>query len=282
MLFHSQDLAEDLERALGSNFKVRIGFQYSEPTVEAAMTEFSLAGYDNIVLLPAFPHYASSTVGTCLARGYSTAAKSFCTPYVSAVPPFFEDADYLSAMKHVIVSKVGMGAKDVDHLLFSFHGLPEAQCTKTDPSGLCLAQPGCCSKMVDANRNCYRAQCFEAARRLACELGVEETRWSIGFQSRLTLRGTVKWIKPYTDVVFEDLARRGVRRLGVVAPSFTADCVETLEELSITGSKQFAAVGGEELVVVPCLNSEDVWVRALAKIVKKHLRGQNAVTARQS
>merc|ERR1719374_72128 len=124
---------------------------------------------------------------------------------------------------------------------------------------------------VQANRNCYRAQCFESARILAQELGIEEDRWTIGFQSRLTLRGSIKWIKPYTDEIFEDLAKRGVRRLAVVAPSFTADCVETLEELGLQGTEQFVEAGGEELVVVPCLNCEDVWVDALAQIVRNQL-----------
>lgn len=272
LFYHSQDLAEALERTLGGEFKVRVGMQYSEPTVKTAMRELTSMGYDNILLLPAFPHYASSTTGTCLENAYKNAAEMYCTPYISVVPPFFDDANYLSAMKHVISSKIGLGATDVDHVLFSFHGLPENQCSQTDPTGsVCMVAPGCCKKLVQANRNCYRAQCFESARILAQELGIEEDRWTIGFQSRLTLRGSIKWIKPYTDEIFEDLAKRGVRRLAVVAPSFTADCVETLEELGIQGTEQFVEAGGEELVVVPCLNCEDVWVDALAQIVRNQL-----------
>lgn len=111
---------------------------------------------------------------------------------------------------------------------------------KTDLSGSwCHQRPNCCGKLVKENRNCYRAQCFETAKLLAFELGLDEQFWSIGFQSRLTLRGTVSWIKPYTDDKFESLAQKGVKRLAVVAPSFVADCVETLEELGISGQEEF-------------------------------------------
>jgi len=181
---------------------------------------------------------------------------------------------YLSAMTESIVDVIGPKGKNVDHVLFSFHGLPEAQCTKTDDTKqVCLRKPDCCARLTRANRNCYRAQCFESARLLARELGLEEGSWSIGFQSRLTLRGTIQWIRPYTDEVIGDLGRKGVRRLALLAPSFTADCVETLEELGIQGREEFAEGGGEELVLIPCLNSSATWVQNLASIVQEQLSG---------
>merc|ERR1719174_3034158 len=133
-----------------------------------------------------------------------------------------------------MVEKLGEGGKDVDHVLFSFHGLPEAQCTQTDDSQKhCLKVPNCCDNLQVVNRNCYRAQCHESVRLLAKQLGLKDEDWSIAFQSRLTLRDTVQWIRPYTDERVNELARNGVRRLGLLAPSFTADCIETIAELGI-------------------------------------------------
>ncbi|CAK9020582.1 unnamed protein product [Durusdinium trenchii] len=219
-----------------------------------------------------FPHYASGTTGSCLAGAYRTAAELYCTPFISVLPPFYGHRLYVAAMKKQILETIGERGKNVEHTLFSFHGVPEEQCSRTDISkNFCNKSPNCCSMVKTDNRNCYRAQCFETARLLAYELGLEDGRWSIGFQSRLTLRGTIEWIKPYTDEAFMELAKKGVKKLAVVAPSFTADCVETLEELGITGQEEFREAGGEELVVIPCLNSVDHWVKNLAQIIREHI-----------
>jgi len=272
LLFHSEDLAAGLQAELGDRYAVRIGMAYSEPFVGEALRSLAASGVDDVVLVPMFPHYASSTTGSILANAYNTAAEVFCTPYLQVVPPFYDSPHYLRCMREIISEHVGPRGRDVDHILFSFHGLPEAQCTKTDTSGgRCLRGPDCCAAITFDNRNCYRAQCFETARLLANGLGLEEGRWSIGFQSRLTLRGTIKWIRPYTDEILEDLGRSGKERVAVVAPSFTADCVETIEELGITGREQFTEAGGKELVVVPCLNSSGHWVAGLARILQEQL-----------
>eukprot|EP00930_Biecheleria_cincta_P047147 TRINITY_DN32628_c0_g1_i1.p1 TRINITY_DN32628_c0_g1~~TRINITY_DN32628_c0_g1_i1.p1 ORF type:complete len:497 (-),score=85.42 TRINITY_DN32628_c0_g1_i1:89-1555(-) len=272
LLFHSQDLAQSLQKDLGDRFMVRIGMQYSAPTVGDSLKELAEAGVDSVVLVPMFPHYASGTTGSCLAGAYRTAAELYCTPFVSVLPPFYGHRLYVAAMKQTILDVVGQRGQNVDHILFSFHGVPEEQCSRTDTTGsYCNKSADCCKMLKTENRNCYRAQCFETARLLAYELGLEEGRWSVGFQSRLTLRGTVKWIEPYTDEAFVELAKKGVRRLAVVAPSFTADCVETLEELGITGQEEFREAGGEELVCIPCLNSSETWVRNLGGILREHL-----------
>ncbi|CAE8614853.1 unnamed protein product [Polarella glacialis] len=272
LLYHSQDLAAGLQKELGDQFEVRIGMQYSDPTVDTSLKSLASSGVDNVVLVPMFPHYASGTTGSCLAGAYRTAAELYCTPFLSVLPPFYGHPDYVSAMRESIGNVIGPRGKNMDHVLFSFHGLPEEQCSRTDTTGsYCNKSGDCCAQLRKENRNCYRAQCFETSRLLAYELGLEDGKWSIGFQSRLTLRGAIQWIKPYTDEAFVELAKSGVRRLAVVAPSFTADCVETMEELSITGREQFEEAGGEELVVIPCLNASDIWVRGLGKLLKEHV-----------
>jgi len=283
LLFHSEDLASALQKELGDSFDVRIGMQYSEPTVQQTMKQITKDdAVDDILLCPMFPHYASGTTGSCLEGAYKAASEMYCTPYLSVLPPFFGHPAYITAMRDNITKVIGEKGKDVDHMIFSFHGLPETQCSRTDEtSSYCLKTPGCCSQIKKSNRNCYRAQCYETARLLAYELNLDDNFWSIGFQSRLTLRGTIQWIRPYTDELFEDLAAKGVRKLAVVAPSFTSDCVETLEELGLTGQEQFEAAGGEELVVVPCLNSSEEWIRSFGQIVREHLQGRARVRTGQ-
>eukprot|EP00933_Yihiella_yeosuensis_P084783 TRINITY_DN99455_c0_g1_i1.p1 TRINITY_DN99455_c0_g1~~TRINITY_DN99455_c0_g1_i1.p1 ORF type:complete len:566 (-),score=114.73 TRINITY_DN99455_c0_g1_i1:144-1841(-) len=272
LLFHSEDLAKALQEEIGDSFEVRIGMQYSKPFVQDALTSLASSGVDNVVLVPMFPHYASGTTGSCLAGAYRTAAELYCTPFLSVLPPFYGHPLYIESMAESMSEIIGPRGRNMDHLLFSFHGVPVDQCSRTDSTGsLCTKRKNCCAKLEKDNRNCYRAQCFETARLLASRLDLEDGKWSIGFQSRLTLRDTVQWIRPYTDEAFVQLAERGVKKLAVVAPSFTADCVETLEELGITGKEEFQEAGGEELVVIPCLNSHKYWVRDLGKILQEHL-----------
>eukprot|EP00448_Togula_jolla_P040367 CAMPEP_0170633508 /NCGR_PEP_ID=MMETSP0224-20130122/36039_1 /TAXON_ID=285029 /ORGANISM="Togula jolla, Strain CCCM 725" /LENGTH=474 /DNA_ID=CAMNT_0010962573 /DNA_START=41 /DNA_END=1465 /DNA_ORIENTATION=- len=280
LLFHTQDLTAGLQEELGPNYLVRIGMAYSEPFVSDALRSIADSGVDEVVLVPMFPHFASSTTGSILANAYRTCADLFCTPFIRVIPPFYSNESYLSAMTAVITESVGHRGDDVDHVLFSFHGVPEAQCTQTDDSGeFCLKQPGCCARMNVVNRNCYRAQCFETARLLVQRLELPDDKWSVAFQSRLTLRGTIQWIRPYTDEAIVDLARHGKHRVGIVAPSFTADCVETLEELGITGREEFEEAGGKDLVLVPCLNSSDDWVRSLSQIIREQLAGAPRIAA---
>mmetsp|Transcript_22539 Transcript_22539/g.59493 ORF Transcript_22539/g.59493 Transcript_22539/m.59493 type:complete len:502 (+) Transcript_22539:78-1583(+) len=274
LLYHSQDLAAGLQKDLGDQYIVQIGMAYSKPFVADALRSLAASGVDDVLLVPMFPHYASSTTGSILANAYQTAAEVFCTPFLKVLPPFYNSPSYLNAMTDLIAGVIGKGGQDVDHLLFSFHGLPETQCSRTDTTeSLCLRRPDCCAQMRRENRNCYRAQCFETARLLAAQLGLKDGAWSIGFQSRLTLRGTIQWIRPYTDEAIENLAERGVKRLAVVAPSFTADCVETIEELGITGREEFEKAGGEEFIVVPCLNSSSAWIRCLSDMLRAQLAG---------
>jgi ferrochelatase len=272
LLFHTEDLQEGLQQRLGPEFEVKIGFLYSNPSIVDAMQEFSEQGIDNVMLAPMFPQYASSTTGAGLEAVYKIASSKYCTPYLSVLRPYYDNPEYIAAQAMAIEKCVGSQAKDVDHLLFSFHGLPEDQCTQTDDSGkVCLKSGDCCESLRFENRNCYRAQCYDTARLLAAHMSLPDGKWSVSFQSRLTLRDTIKWIEPYTDEAFEKLGKRGIKKLGVAAPAFTADCVETLEELGDEGVEQFKDAGGEELLVIPCLNSSEPWIQAFANIISAQL-----------
>src|SRR6185503_5051612 len=185
-------------------------------------------------------------------------------PPVATVPPFYDDPGFLDAF--VAVAAPGLLELRPDHVLFSFHGLPERHIRKADASRAhCLASDSCCDAIGSVNRSCYRAQCFATARGLAERLALEPAEWGVSFQSRL---GRDPWIRPFTDEVIPALAARGVRRLAVFCPAFVADCLETLEEIAMDARDEFREHGGEELRLVPSLNSHPIWVEAAAHLVR--------------
>lgn len=268
LLYYSEDLAEKLGGVLGEKYYVRVGMQYCEPNVYTVLEEMRAKGVDRVISVPMYPQYASSSTGAANEIVYKAAAKVYSTPYLHTVPAFYDHPAYIAAYANIIGKVVGDGCKNFDHLLMSFHGVPQTHCERTDETGLlCNRQENCCATIVQANRNCYRAQSFATARRIAAALDIEEGKYSIAFQSRLSAAGPV-WIKPYTDEEFVKLAKAGVKRLAVVVPSFTVDCLETLEEIGIRGEEEFTEAGGEELTLIPCLNADDQWVDAMITILK--------------
>ena len=156
-----------------------------------------------------------------------------------------------------------------DHLLFSFHGLPERHLRKSDPTGChCLATPDCCTTPSEAHNTCYRAQCFATVRAFVNGAGIPADKYSVAFQSRL---GRDPWLKPYTDFELTRLAESGVKRMLVICPAFVSDCLETLEEIAIRGRETFLEAGGDQLTLIPCMNEHPRWLEALEKIVRKGL-----------
>lgn len=268
LLYHTEDLAASLQQALGEAYDVCIGFQYSEPSMETALMRFMSLGAEKIILVPMFPHFAEATVGAFLANTSRTAAKLGCSAYLQVVPPFYKNPGYVEAAQQLIKDSVGPGGRSVDHVVFSFHGIPESQCTRTDETeSVCMRIPNCCSRRCEANRNCYRAQCLETARLLARSVELPDDHWSAAFQSRRAVRGSIRWTKPYTDELLAELPKRGCRRVAICAPSYTVDCIETLGELGHDGREIFEAAGGSELLLIPCLNASETWTHNLARLI---------------
>ncbi len=268
LLYHSEDLAEKLQESLGPKYDVAVGMQYCEPNVETTLAAMRARGVDRLVAVPMYPQYASSSTGAANEIVYKAAAKLYSTPYIHTVGAFYDHPAYIRAYASIIRDVIGQRCTKFDHLLMSFHGVPQPHCERTDPTGMyCMKTENCCAQIVQANRNCYRAQSYATARRIGEALEIEEGRYSIAFQSRLSAAGPV-WIQPYTDFEVVNLAKAGVKRLAVVVPSFTTDCLETLEEIGIRAKEDFIEAGGEELELIPCLNSSDVWVDAMKEILK--------------
>ena len=246
---------------------MQLAMRYQSPSIEAGLKALRDQGCDRIVVLPLFPQYASSSTGSALEEVYRVAGEQWNTPWVQVIPPYYADAGFIEAM--AVIGREHLARQAPEHVLFSFHGLPERHCTKSDPTGQhCLKKADCCEVIVDANRNCYRAQCVQTGRALAKALGLGDDGYTICFQSRL---GRTPWIKPYTDEVIAQLGQQGVKSLAVFCPAFTADCLETLEEIGMRAVEEFQAAGGEALELVPSLNAHPAWVDAVAGLVKPYL-----------
>ncbi len=262
LLYHSVDLAAGVAARLGDGWRVELAMRYGTPSIADAMAR--LSGCTRVVVLPLFPQYATSSTGTAVVKVMEIAATQWNVPAIDVVPAFFADPGFVDAA--VAVAKPALAAARPDHVLFSFHGLPERQIQKTDATGAhCLKSATCCDTL--ANPSCYRAQCYATARSLVARLELAPGSYTVCFQSRL---GRTPWIQPFTDHVIDALAKQGVKRLAVLCPAFVADCLETVEEIGIRAVEQFKAAGGSELVLVPSLNATPAWIDAVAALAERH------------
>jgi len=246
---------------------LELAMRYGRPSIAAGLEALRESACDRILVAPLYPQYASSSTGSSLEKVYAEAGRRWNTPYIDALPAFYDDPRFLDAF--AAVGRPVLDELGPDHVLFSFHGLPERHCTKSDESNAhCLKRDDCCAAIVAANRNCYRAQCFATARGLRERLGLDESNSSITFQSRL---GKSPWIRPYTDLEITRLAKGGVKRVAVFCPAFVADCLETLEEIGMRARDDFRAAGGDELRLVPSLNASPGWIDGLAAMLAERL-----------
>lgn len=276
LLFHSQDLTREVGARLGDGWSVKLAMRYGEPSIESALAAFRQQGIDRIVVFPQYPQYSSASTGSSVEEIFRIAGRLWVTPNLSFVEPFYDDVDFIDAF-----ARRGapiLAEEKPDHVLFSFHGLPERHMRKADDTGAhCLASPGCCDRIVAANRNCYRAQCYATARLLAARLGLGAGQYTVCFQSRL---GRTPWIRPYTDVLLPELHQRGHKRLVVFCPAFVADCLETVEEIGIRARHDWEALGGASLTLVPSLNALPEWADAVVAMVKRQAERYREAGAR--
>jgi len=267
LLIHSRALAEAVSKSLGERFCVELAMRYGEPSIAAALGRLQAADVGQIAVLPLFPHYASSSTGSALQHVYALAGGHRNIPSLTVIPEFYDHPAFISALAQLI--QPPLDDFRPDHVVLSFHGVPERELRRGDPSGAhCLENDGCCDQIQAANRRCYRAQAHATSRALAASLGLAVGSYSVAFQSRL---GPSAWIQPYTDRVLTQLVQEGVRRVAVLCPSFVADCLETLEEIGIRAREQWKDLGGEEMLLLPCVNDHPAWVDGVAGMIRKHV-----------
>lgn len=259
---YTDRLARALDRRLEA--PVRWAMRYGTPAIAPTLATLAADGVREVRLLPLYPHYAMSTVETTVVEAQRAIAQRGLPLTLTVAPVFYDDDGYVDALATVTGRHM---PADCDHLLMSYHGLPERHLKRTDPTGgHCLRGADCCEQPSPAHARCYRHQVRVTSQKLAQKLELEPTQWSLSFQSRL---GSAKWLQPYTDEVIAALPAQGVRRLAVVCPAFVADNLETLEEIGIQGRETFLAAGGESFTRIPCLNDDPAWVDALADLLQR-------------
>ena len=264
LLNYGEDLRDGLREDLGEGFRVELGMRYGNPSIESALKRLVEQDLDRVVVVPLFPQYSSAASGSALDKVFELAGKMWNVPTLSTVAPFYEEPAFVDAFAEV--ARPHLDALEPDHLLLSYHGVPERQVQKSDPTGAhCLAKPDCCASIGTANRFCYRAHCFATSRALAERLDIGPDDYTVSFQSRL---GRTPWIQPYTDELLPKLYEQGVRRLAIMCPAFVADCLETIEEIGIRAKEDWEALGGEALELIPSLNAHPAWVKGLGDLVR--------------
>ncbi len=241
---------------------VALAMRYQHPSVPEVVRQLVGQGITELLLIPLFPHYAMSSYETAVVWVQACVKRFAPQIQLTVQPPYFDRPDYIAALADSAEEAL---KGEFDHLLFSFHGVPERQIRKSDPTGRhCLTVPNCCEVKSEAHRVCYRHQCFETARLLTARLSLPPGKWSVSFQSRL---GKDPWLRPYTDFELERLPGTGVKKLLILCPAFVSDCLETIEEIGMRGKETFLQAGGERCTMIPCLNEHPAWIGVLEAMV---------------
>lgn len=259
LLLHTQVATQALQELLGQGYNVQYGMRYGNPSIGEALKRFQEAELTSLTIVPLFPQYASATTGSVHARVMEYLAEWESIPKIRFIHAYPTHPLMINAFAERLETAP---LTPDEHLLISFHGVPERHLRKADCHQHCLKASSCCENK--APPSCYRAQCMATAEALVSKLQLNPTRYSISFQSRL---GKDPWTKPYTDETLKRLAKQGVERIAVMAPAFTADCLETLDEIGREYAEFFQHCGGKSLRLIPSLNSNPTWIAALRDLV---------------
>lgn len=267
----SKSVQTKLAGRLGPATPVYLAMRYGQPSIASVLAQIVADGVDELLLFPQYPHYAMASWETVVVRVMEEVARQSPKLRVTTVQPFYADPDYIEVVYAVAEPYL---KRPHDYVLFSYHGLPERHMREADSSHAhCLTVNDCCTTCSPAHATCYRAQCFATTRAFVARAGIPAAKHSNSFQSRLAGE---PWLSPYTDHEFERLPTAGVKKLLVMSPAFTADCLETLEELQQQGKEEFFAAGGESFEQIPCPNDHPAFIDFLAGRVHRWLADSRA------
>ena len=261
LLLNSIALKEKLQKKVGERFLVELAMRYQSPSIKEALERLRKQQTSKIHILPLYPQYASSSTGSTIEEVLRQIKNWEVIPDLHVVSKFYDHPKFLEAL---LVEAKKHNIADYDHVLFSYHGLPERQIKKASAHyGANSCQLGdCCNVITKNNQYCYRANCFETTRRIVAALNIPKEKHSSTFQSRLS----EGWLKPFSDKVIEELGKGGAKKLLVFSPAFVADCLETIYEIGTEYEEIFKKHGGETITLVNSLNDSDVWVEAVEAI----------------
>lgn len=273
-------LTQQLQTALKQeiDMPVYMAMRYGNPGVKSVFDIIAKEHPEitDVTLLPLYPHYAMSSYETAVVQAQELHKKGKYRFAIETIKPFYNEPHYIHALSESIKPYL---EQDYDHILFSYHGIPERHVQKTDMTGQhCLKVNDCCNVPSQAHTQCYRHQCFNTTELVAQQLNIPKEKYSNSFQSRL---GRDEWLKPYTVVRLAELPKEGIKKLLILCPAFVSDCLETLEEIAIEGNVVFTAAGGESFTLIPCLNVHPLWVTTIAQWMKELSKGSKEMLLKQ-
>jgi ferrochelatase len=266
----TRQLAEAVE--LETGIPVEMAMRYGNPSIKVAYENLLKKNdqLEEIIAVPLYPHYAMSSYETAIENAKEVYRKEGYTFKLKFIKPYYNEPQYIHALAERIRPYL---QQDYDHILFSYHGIPERHLLKSDPTGKhCLKNDDCCSVNSVAHETCYRHQCFITTSLVTSALGIPPGKYSNSFQSRL---GRDPWLKPYTDFRLKEMPAERKKKLLILCPAFVSDCLETLEEIEERGKETFMEAGGESYTMIPCLNVHPSWVKTLGGWIKEYEKGSS-------
>jgi ferrochelatase len=262
ILLHGERVRRLLQEKLGDAYRVELAMRYKNPSVPDVLERVRQSNPDRIIILPLFPQFAAASTGSALVEVMDVIRKWWVIPELSFISQYWDHPGFIRA-------QVERGReydwREYDHVLFSYHGLPERQVDKVYDSGLC-SDRDCEHEITEENKFCYKAACYGTTRLVANGLGIPADRYTVCFQSRLDK----KWLEPFSDKVVVEQAKSGAKKLLVFSPAFVADCLETTIEIGEEYQQLFTEHGGDKVQLVESLNDHPAWIEALEDLVRSH------------
>jgi len=262
LLSYSISLKDKLQNTLGNDFDVYLGMRYQNPSLKDVLSKIKEQNYKRLIVLPLFPQYSSATTGSVYQKVMEIIKSWWVIPELIFINEFYDNEGFISAF-------VEVGKKyplnEYDHILFSYHGLPNRQFDKSHTDRRSCKSCECEKSYKPEFKYCYKASCYQTTRLLAKSLQISEDKYTVCFQSRLDK----EWLEPFSDEVLINLAKNGAKKVLVFSPAFVADCLETLIEIGYEYQKIFSENGGETVQLVESLNDRPLWIEALKNIILK-------------
>lgn len=260
---YGEQVRDMVQEQMGADFAVELAMRYQSPSIEYGIDNLMAKQVTDIIVFPMFPQYASATTGSVHDEVMRILRKKQVIPNVKLINSYHD----LDAMIDIFVDNARQFDLDsYDHIIFSYHGLPQRQLRKADDCNHCLQSADCCQSISSKNQFCYSAQCHGTTQAIVAKLGLSSERYTTAFQSRL---GPEAWAQPYTSKIIEAQAEKGAKRLLVFSPAFVADCLETIIEIGYEYQEEFEEMGGEKVDLVPSLNADPRWVDAIVGMLKE-------------
>ncbi len=264
LLDYTEKITTILQNNLSKeNITVEMAMRYQNPSMEIVLDKMHKANYDQIIILPLFPQYASASSGSAIEKAMNIIRKWWVIPEIKIVSQFYDSKGYIDS---IVERAKAFDLANYDHILFSYHGLPERHVDKVYNDGLCEDQP-CESEINNENKSCYKATCYATTRLIAKELNLQEKEYTVCFQSRLDK----KWLHPFSDKIVEEQAKKGAKKLLVFSPAFVADCLETIIEIGDEYQEIFEEFGGEKVQLVPSSNDHPRFIECLEELIRERI-----------